>query len=174
MSSTDNPQPNPWTHPNQATHVAIVIILVVVAMTTVSFVTAFLNTGYETLIFVAGTVGGAVNSFRRVQSLTTAKAHESSAMTERLVTIQIYVSPIVGGVFAFVLYLIFMAEFVQGSFFPDFAAGKEAYTGYAHFAKVSVPATNADVAKAIVWAFIAGFAEGLVPNFISKIAKEAG
>jgi len=173
MNSTNSQQPNPRAQPNQATHVAIVIILVVVAMTTVSFLIPFLNAGYEALIFVAGTVGGAVNSFRRVQSLTTAKAQGSNAMTERLVTIQIYVSPIVGGVFAFTLYLIFMAGFLKGSFFPAFAGVDESYAGYKEFAKVSVPETNADVAKAIVWAFIAGFAEGLVPNFISKIAQKA-
>ncbi len=106
--------------------------------------------------------------------MTTSKAQEYSAVTERMVTIQIYVSPFVGGVFAFVLYVIFMAGFLQGSLFPIFASGDEAYKTFSDFAALYVPATNADVAKAIIWAFIAGFSEGLVPNFISKLAKDAG
>jgi hypothetical protein len=174
MNTTDSQVTKPWTQTNQATHVAIAIILVVAAMTTTAFLAKFGLVPYETLIFVSGTVGGVVNSFRRIQNLTTTNVQESSAMTERLVTIQIYVSPFVGGVFAFVLYTIFMAGFVQGSFFPVFASGKETFKTFGDFAAVTIPATNSDVAKAIVWAFIAGFSEGLVPNFISKIVKDAG
>jgi len=169
MNMTDRAQ----TQPNQATHVAIAIIMVVVAMTTSAILAKLGLIPYETLIFVSGTVGGAANSFRRIQNLSTTKTEPSDVMTERLVTIQIYLSPFVGGVFAFVLYTIFMAGFVQGALFPVFASGKEAYKTFSDFASLTIPATNADVAKAIVWSFIAGFSEGLVPNFISKIAKDA-
>lgn len=174
MNTTDTPQTKFCTQPNQATHVAIVIILVVVAMTTTALFATFGWIPYEALIFVSGTVGGALNSFRQLQNLTMDKVERSGATTERLITIQIYLSPFVGGVFAFVLYTIFMAGFVQGSLFPVFASGEQAYTNYSNFATQNIPATNSDVAKAIVWAFIAGFSEGLVPNFISKIAKDAG
>ena len=173
MNTTDSQQSKPRLEANQATHTAIAIILVVAAMTTTALLATFGKVPYEALIFVSGTVGGVVNSFRRIQDLSTAKAHESSAMTERLVTIQIYVSPLVGGIFAFVLYTIFMAGLVQGSLFPEFA-DDQPYKTYKDFARMSIPKMNADVAKAIVWAFIAGFSEGLVPNFISKITKDAG
>ncbi|WP_143735888.1 hypothetical protein [Methyloprofundus sedimenti] len=169
MNKTDHTQ----TGPNQATHVAIAIIMVVVAMTASAILAMLGLIPFETLIFVSGTVGGAVNSFRRIQIISTAKSETEDAMTKRLVTIQIYLSPFVGGVFAFVLYLIFMAGFVQGSLFPIFASGEEGFTTFSDFAKLSIPDENVDVAKAIVWSFIAGFSEGLVPNFISKIAKEA-
>jgi hypothetical protein len=172
MNSTDSEQSKPRAQTNQSTHVAIAIVLVVACMTTAAFLAKFGLVPYETLIFVAGTVGGVVNSFRRIQGLIRAKA-QPSAMTARLVTIQIYVSPFVGGIFAFVLYLIFMGGFVQGSLFPVFASGQESFKTFGDFAALSVPATYADVAKAIVWAFIAGFSEGLVPNFISKLAKDA-
>ena len=172
--TTDIPQTNVSTHTNEATHVAIMIIMVVVTMTTAAILAKFGWIPYETLIFVSGTVGGAVNSFRRIQDLSMIKVERSDARTERLITIQIYLSPFVGGVFAFVLYTIFMAGFVQGSFFPAFASGEVPYTTYRDFARLSIPATNVDVAKSIVWAFIAGFSEGLVPNFINKIAEDTG
>lgn len=131
---------------------------------------------HETLIFVSGTVGGAINSFQRIQSIQSmdlAKTKALDVMAERLITIQIYLSPFVGGVFAFVLYIMFMAGFVQGSLFPMFAAGDQDFTNFCDFAQHFIPKENVDVAKAIVWSFIAGFSERLVPNFISKIVKEA-
>ena len=88
MNTTNSQQSNPQTEINQATHIAIAIILVVAAMATTAFLATFGWVPFESLIFVAGTVGGVVNSFRRIQDLSTAKAHESSAMTQRLVTIQ--------------------------------------------------------------------------------------
>jgi hypothetical protein len=158
--------------PNTAPHIAIAIVSVVCAMTTSAFLAKYGLIPWETLIFVAGTVGGVVNSFRRIQTLSVSKVRETSAMTGKLIIIQIYVSPFVGGVFAMVLYVIFMSGFVQGSLFPAFTKGDSAFTTFREFAAQAMPATNTDMAKAIVWAFIAGFSEGLVPNFISKIAKD--
>ncbi len=186
--------------PNPATHIAIAIVLVVAAMTTAAFLATADLVPWTTLIFLAGTVGGVVNNFRRIQKLSSAKLKASTDMAERLVTIQIYVSPFVGGVFAMVLYVIFMAGLVQGSLFPAFsqsaqpslsltatadlttnaaptfrqpAVQPQPFTTFGDFAANSMPATYADMAKALVWAFIAGFSEGLVPNFISKITKDA-
>jgi hypothetical protein len=158
---------------NPATHIAIAILLVVAAMTAAAFLAKFGKVPWTTLIFLAGTVGGVVNNFRRIQKLSQAKLRHSSAMAERLVTIQIYVSPFVGGVFAIVLYGIFMSGLVQGSLFPAFQSADEPFATFDKFAALSMPGKNADMAKALVWAFIAGFSEGLVPNFISKITKDA-
>lgn len=174
MNTTGSHETKHRTRANPATHMSITIILVVCAMTATAFLAKFELVPWTTLIFVAGTVGGVVNNFRRLQKLPETKAPASSAMTDQLVTLQIYVSPFVGGVFAIVLYGIFMSGFVQGSFFPAFAAVEKPFTTFREFAASAMPATNADMAKAIVWAFIAGFSEGLVPNMITKIAEDAG
>jgi hypothetical protein len=105
--------------------------------------------------------------------MTTGSLAKADLTTRRLITIQIYISPILGGVFAYALFLIFMAGILQGTFFPKFQSANEPYETYANFIASIRPETNADVAKAIIWAFIAGFSERLVPNFIDKIAKEA-
>jgi hypothetical protein len=78
MNTNDSQQSKLRTDPNQATHIAIAIILVVGAVTTTAFLATFGLVPYEALIFVSGTVGGVVNSFRRIQNLSTAKTHESS------------------------------------------------------------------------------------------------
>ena len=160
--------------PNPAKHIAIAIVLVVAAMTSAAFLAKAGLVPWTTLFFIAGTVGGVVNSFRRIQKLSLVQTKKHSQMTGWLVTIQIYVSPFVGGVFAIVLYLIFMSGLVNGALFPAFqSADQKSFTTFRDFAALSMPATNADMAKAIVWSFIAGFSEGLVPNFISKITKES-
>jgi len=92
-------------------------------------------------------------------------------MTRWLMTLQIYVSPLVGALFAFVLYIAFMSEILQGSLFPQF--GPQDYKGLKHFIENAVPTNTADVAKALFWSFVAGFAEGFVPNFIDKVAADA-
>lgn len=158
---------------NPATHIAIAIGLVVTAMASAAFLAKAGLIPWTTLIFIAGTVGGVVNSFRRIQKLSMSHARKTNPMTGWLVTIQIYVSPFVGGVFAIVLYLVFMSGLVKGALFPEFQSANETFTTFRAFAALTMPAQNADMAKAVVWAFIAGFSEGLVPNFISKITKEA-
>lgn len=158
---------------NEANHIAIALVLVVSAMTSAAFLAKFGVLPYETMIFVSGTVGGVVNSFQRIQRLATSGVQRYDPVTQRLIITQIYVSPFVGGIFAFVLYIIFMADFLQGPFFPAFESGEQPYSSFSDFAMLFVPKTNADVAKAIIWAFIAGFSEGLVPNFISKITHDS-
>lgn len=159
---------------NPAIHIAIAIVLVVTAMTSAAFLAKAALIPWTTLIFIAGTVGGVVNSFRRLQKLSLSQTRKYSPMTGWLIMIQIYVSPFVGGVFAIVLYLIFMSGLVKGALFPAFnTANEQAFTTFAEFAANTMPNTNADMAKAIVWGFIAGFSEGMVPNFISKITKES-
>lgn len=158
---------------NPATHLAIAIVLVVTAMTSAGMLAKAGSIPWTTLIFIAGTVGGVVNSFRRIQKLSLSPVRKSNPMTGSLVTIQIYVSPFVGGVFAIVLYLIFMSGLIKGSLFPAFQSAEGSFTTFREFAAQTMPATHGDMAKAIVWAFIAGFSEGLVPNFISKLTKEA-
>lgn len=168
-----NPLPARSTGTNQATHVGVAIVAVVAATTTAAVLSVRDEIPWTTLIFLGGTVGGVVNNFRRVQKLSLSGSRRSSPLTDRLVTIQIYTSPFVGGVFAIVLYGIFMSGLVQGALFPAFQETGAAFDLYPRFTELVRPATHADMAKALVWSFVAGFSEGLVPNFISKLTKDA-
>ncbi|MGJ3250499.1 MAG: hypothetical protein ACFE0J_05120 [Elainellaceae cyanobacterium] len=90
-----------------------------------------------------------------------------------LLRLQIFLSPVFGGLFAFVLYGVFASGIIQGEIFPRFQSADSEYTTPYEFADQTIPATNGDAAKAILWGFIAGFAEGFVPNFIDKLVKDA-
>ncbi len=121
---------------------------------------------------LVGTVGGVANNFRRLQKLPERFSVEDRADLRWMMTLQIYVSPLVGALFALVLYITFMAEILQGSLFPTFASS-DTFTDPVAFTDKCLPATNLDAAKVLFWSFVAGFAEGFVPNFIDKAATEA-
>jgi hypothetical protein len=88
-------------------------------------------------------------------------------------------SPVIGMVFAVVIFAIFAGGFVTGSIVPNFACDKAAHGAlckghdFYAFAISSVPASSADWAKLAVWAFAAGFLERLVPDILTRIAATA-
>jgi hypothetical protein len=89
-----------------------------------------------------------------------------------LAVLQVYLSPVTGGVFALVLYVLFLSGLLQGDLSPHFACATEPFTSFGRFADCA-PSTNSDVAMALVWAFVAGFAEHFVPNVLDRfIAPE--
>ena len=67
---------------------------------------------------------------------------------------------IAGGVFAVVLYLIVAAGFMQGTLFP---------TLNDH----GLPSNVVNWAKLLIWSFIAGFAERLVPDTLDRLVNQA-
>ena len=102
---------------------------------------------------------------------------------DRLFTMRIYISPLIGAFFAYIVYLVFVGGLVQGSLFPEFQCisaetskpeeNCHDYDNFYSFGQNIRPATNQDMAKLLLWGFIAGFAEGLIPNLIDKMAKDA-
>ena len=80
-------------------------------------------------------------------------------------------------VFAFVLYFMFMSGLIAGEMFPAFInttvenGGK--YVNMVKFATVVDPESYREVAKILVWCFIAGYSERFVPNLISRVVKDS-
>jgi hypothetical protein len=82
--------------------------------------------------------------------------------------------PVIGAIAAVVLYMIFAGHLVQGDLFPKIdCQDKSKCTGglgsllIAFFGPVEPP----DFAKVVVWSFIAGFSERLVPNMLDALSK---
>ncbi len=62
---------------------------------------------------------------------------------------------------------------LQGPLFPKFVdLSKEKYDSLASVFLI-VPASPLDAAKALLWAFVAGFSEKLIPNILDQLAKRA-
>jgi hypothetical protein len=75
--------------------------------------------------------------------------------------------------FAFVLYLVFMGGILSGELFPAFQNTTEPFVSIGQFVGCVNPDTNADFAKLLLWAFVAGFSEKFVPNLIARLEGQA-
>jgi hypothetical protein len=101
-------------------------------------------------------------------------------------TIYSLVPPVVGAIAATVLYISFAAGLLQGVLFPAFACklldpasptgaflSNEQCNTFGHTISDYGPALATDYAKALIWAFVAGFAERLVPDALQSFAAKA-
>jgi hypothetical protein len=85
------------------------------------------------------------------------------------------VKPALGGIFAIMLHLLFISKTFSGGAFPSLSI---ACTGdkpvhFSEFFTGIVEATSVDFAKLLIWCFIAGFAERLVPDVLDSMANKA-
>jgi hypothetical protein len=93
------------------------------------------------------------------------------------------VPPVVGSIAATVLYITFAAGLLEGAVFPKFACKlmdektgslvPDACRTFGTTISDFGPASAVDYAKALIWAFIAGFAERLVPDALQTFAAKA-
>ena len=80
-------------------------------------------------------------------------------------------------VFAFALYMIFIGGFISGDIFREFTnttfedGGQ--YISMKEFVTKVDPKSYKDVAKLLVWSFVAGFSEKFVPNLILQILRSS-
>ena len=75
----------------------------------------------------------------------------------------------IASVFAVIVNLIFISGIVSGELFPRFYGADLSYFDMIQWALSIDPQTNADMAKILLWSFVAGFSEKLVPNMVTKI-----
>jgi len=82
--------------------------------------------------------------------------------------------PFLGAIFAVALHLLFMSGVLSGGIFPTLAIHpKDVEVEFKSFFFGTVLATDANFAKLLVWCFIGGFAERLVPDILDRLANEA-
>ena len=128
--------------------------------------------------FSAGVIGGFVGLQRRLKGMS----HEDLDLLAHS-WVYIWISPMVGGVLAVVLYVLFVSTLVAGDLFPSFKPYE------AGPATDDTPLTSADqkgfslifnvqggtvdYAKMVFWSFVAGFSERFVTDIISKFDHQA-
>jgi len=76
-------------------------------------------------------------------------------------------------VFAFLLYFMFIGGLISGDMFPKFkntlfGSGGD-YVSMQLFSTEVKPESYKDVAKLLVWSFIAGYSERFVPNVVARL-----
>jgi hypothetical protein len=82
--------------------------------------------------------------------------------------------PLLGAEFAVAPHLLFMSGLLSGGLFPALKInGEDAKVQFKDFFTGTVTATDANFAKLLVWCFIGGFAERLVPDILDRLANQA-
>jgi hypothetical protein len=111
---------------------------------------------------IAGATGGLMSVIQRVQ----ASVPDSDPLTDLLALSQaetaVFFAPLTGLMFAFVLSLFFAGGVLSGSVFPKIETGSEWYF---------VLFNGSVLATWLLWAFLAGFCERLVPDALDTLAK---
>lgn len=120
---------------------------------------------------ILGGLGGVTSNVLRLQRLrASADEVETVEIDQRLAAVQIYFSPILGGLFAGLLYFVFLAGLLKGDVFPNFECGEGRYEDFESL--FCGPNSRGDAALMLVWSFIAGFAERFVPNFLDGLVGQ--
>lgn len=120
-------------------------------------------------VLVCGVIGGFVSLQRRLKDLTLQDL-------ELLANSKVYLmlAPMVGGVLAMVLYLIFLSGLLRGDMFPEFVSlSADKTTGFPTIFEQYGKYGFSDYAKLLVWAFIAGFSEKFVTNVLGRFEGAA-
>ena len=115
---------------------------------------------------IAGATGGMMSVIQRVQTDTP----ESDAMTNLWALSQaetaVFFAPVTGLIFALVLSLFFAGGVLSGSVFPDFSDPQHQAEWF------MVLFTGKALAVWLLWAFVAGFCERMVPDALDTLAKQ--
>jgi hypothetical protein len=123
------------------------------------------------LSFVCGIVGGFVSIQQRLQKISD---DELSLLQQSW--LMVLVIPIFGGVFALVLYVLFLSGLINSKIFPAFYIPQfddpPTADNIQAFLTLTNPKSGEDLAKLIFWTFCAGFSERLVPQIIRKVSSD--
>lgn len=136
-----------------------------VVILAVSFLTLMLDVpgAIGILVSATGVLGGFVSIQRRLKEFTRGDLELFADSW-----VYIFLSPLVGGVLALLLYLVFVSELVQSPLFPTFAAD----SGTQEQSVVALFAHHADgyqeYAKILFWSFVAGYSEHFVTDIIGR------
>jgi hypothetical protein len=114
-------------------------------------------------IFLIGAGGGVISTYFRLKEV-------SPSMVATNAILQIYVTPLIAGMLGWICYAFFLTGMLQGPLFPQFTGQDTSYVDLDSVLAIK-PASVLDAAKALLWAFVAGFSEKLIPNILDKLAR---
>jgi hypothetical protein len=120
-----------------------------------------------------GIIGGFVSSQRRMQTIPSDGDPLISVLGLDDAQYYLWLSPLLGAVFAVILTWMFMGGLVSGSIFPAFnIVGQKNPFGFEELFHWPAMTGPAEYAKLFLWSFLAGFAERLVPDNLDRLASK--
>jgi len=162
----------------------LVVIVVLIVLILPFFLSYYVKGDAQThdppllaVVVLAGSLGAFFSSLMRLynfQDLPKAiVARELGNLPPWHLMVYSLVPALVGAISATVLYMLFASQLIQGDLFPLFKCKKDGNvcTTFGMLIGEWGPDQAKDYAKAIVWGFIAGFAERLVPDTLQSLSK---
>uniref|UniRef100_UPI003F498248 hypothetical protein n=1 Tax=Cupriavidus yeoncheonensis TaxID=1462994 RepID=UPI003F498248 len=128
----------------------------------------FIGHSVPVLVIGIGAIGGFVGLQRRLKDLT----EEDLELLSRS-WIHTSLSPLVGGILALLLYILFLSGILKGSLFPEFEADSESVKNITAIALQHALGGHAGYAKLFFLAFVAGYSEHFVTDVIGRFEGEA-
>jgi hypothetical protein len=119
------------------------------------------------IVFIAGAIGAVLSLQRRVQSLPR-HGESLSDLVELSGRMTVKFTPIIGGIFAVLLFLIFASGLATGGLFPKLDS-QNIVPSFRTFIENLQPTNVIDWGKLLVWSFVAGFAERFVPDTLDRL-----
>jgi hypothetical protein len=123
------------------------------------------------LVLQCGIIGGFVSIQQRLNKMD---AEELSLLSGSWYTVLLI--PVYGGIFSLILYILFLSGIITNSLFPEFYYpnfdNPVTPQNILEFLKNCYPSTGPDLAKLIIWSFIAGFSERFVPQILQTVARK--
>jgi len=127
------------------------------------------------VIILAGSLGALFSALIRFYNFTDLPRilleGEASTRTKQYLVVYSFVPGVVGAISATVLYVIFASELITGHLFPSFVCKDAHCYTFLEVLQSWSPNDPTDYSKAIVWAFVAGFAERLVPDTLRNLSR---
>lgn len=121
------------------------------------------------ICFITGAIGGLISVQRRIQDLPESEVNQLRAGSLSVVVL----SPLAAGIFGVLMYFIFAGGLLKGDLFPDLQRLHQfscAYAGGTCGMK-DFETLAPQMAKLLVWCFISGFAERLVPDTLDRLTQ---
>jgi len=126
---------------------------------------------------IAGLLGAAFSLMQRVQRSESSDPQIALFSFHQAGVQTFLISSLCGLISAIAIYAVFAGDMVSGVLFPKIVNGAAARDGFAfatlRFLRMSGPATVADHAKLLVWAFIGGFSERFLPDILDRFVKSS-
>jgi hypothetical protein len=126
------------------------------------------------VVLLCGALGAFFSALTRLYRMDELSAAAMPVTPPRLggwyLLIYSFAPPVVGAIAAVVLYIAFTGELIQGGLFPQIKCkvANQCDT-LAQIIENYRPAEPKDYAKALIWAFIAGFSERFVPDTLHNL-----
>jgi uncharacterized membrane protein YeaQ/YmgE (transglycosylase-associated protein family) len=119
------------------------------------------------LSIIVGSIGGFVGLQRRLKELS-----EEDLKLIAHSWIYTILAPLVGGILALLLYILFLSGLLAGQLFPKFEPDSNTAAKETFEIIFATHAGYTDYAKLIFWSFVAGFSERFVVDIISQFTNK--